>query len=569
SDDSTLIVETGWAGSVLAGGVIELNRTAEAESRSTAEVGGGVRDENEAVLLEVIARRLQGIADSMGEVLRRTAVSVNVKERRDYSCAVFRRDGSLIANAPHVPVHLGAMGHTVRHLIEVFPEMSAGDCYLSNDPFSGGSHLPDITAVTPVFCDREAGRGRPDFFVASRAHHAEIGGRTPGSMPPDATCLAEEGVLIRDVAWVRHGVHDEHELRTLLQSGRYPSRNAAENLADLAAQRAAGEDGVRSLVEMARTYSVAQIDHYMQRILEVAGDTAQSWIRTLRSEPMSFTDALDDGTPISVTLTRSQDRLRIDFTGTAPVHPFGFNATPAIVTAAVLYVVRMVSGSNLPLCDGALRDIELVIPRGLLNPPPHDDPADCAAVVAGNVETSPRVVDVLLGALGVAAASQGTMNNVLIGDETFGFYETIGGGAGATSDHDGADAVHTHMTNTRITDPEVMESRLPLRVRRFAIRRGSGGTGQRRGGDGIVREFEFLKPLTLSLISGRRRRPPYGAAGGEPGAVGVNTLFEAGECESLPWAITRHVEAAARLRIETPGGGGWGRPAPRARRDRS
>ncbi len=561
SDDSTLVVEPGWTGSVLAGGTIQLKRQSEGgtNSETTSESESESENENEAVLLEVVARRLQGIADSMGEVLRRTAVSVNVKERRDYSCAIFRGDGSLIANAPHVPVHLGAMGHTVRHLMSVFPRMSPGDCYLSNDPFSGGSHLPDITAVTPVFCDPEASRGRPDFFVASRAHHAEIGGRTPGSMPPDATSLAEEGVLIRDFAMVRHGVHYEHELQTLLQSGRYPSRNAAENLADLAAQRAAGEEGVRSLVEMARTYSVAQIDHYMQRLLEVAGDTAQRWIDTLPSEPMSFTDSLDDGTLISVVLERSSDRLRIDFTGTAAVHPFGFNATQAIVTAAVLYVVRMVSGSNLPLCDGVLRDIDLVVPGGLLNPPAHDDPAQCAAVVAGNVETSQRVVDVLLGALGVAAASQGTMNNVLIGDETFGFYETIGGGSGATSDHRGADAVHTHMTNTRITDPEVMESRLPLRVRCFAIRRGSGGAGTHCGGDGIIREFEFLKPLTLSLITGRRTRAPYGVAGGESGEVGKNTLISAGTTETLPWAITREVNAGERLRIETPGGGGWGR----------
>ncbi|EMI20739.1 5-oxoprolinase (ATP-hydrolyzing) [Rhodopirellula maiorica SM1] len=553
SSDSTLIVEPHWVGRVLAGGVIELRRESESDSDHDAT------PENDAVLLEVVARRLQGIADSMGEVLRRTAVSVNVKERRDYSCAVFRGDGALIANAPHVPVHLGAMGHTVRRLIRVYPAMSPGDCYLSNDPFSGGSHLPDITAVTPVFCDRTIKSGRPDFFVASRAHHAEIGGRTPGSMPPDATSLAEEGVLIRDSAMVREGVHYEDDLRALLNRGRYPSRNAEENLADLAAQRAAGEDGVRALIEMSQTYSVSQIDYYMQRLLQVAGDTAQRWIHTLPKAPMSFTDALDDGTVIAVTLHREGDRLKVDFTGTASVHPFGFNATKAIVTAVVLYVVRMVSGSNLPLCDGVLRDIDVVIPSGLLNPPADEDPAKCAAVVAGNVETSQRVVDVLLGALGVAAASQGTMNNVLIGDETFGFYETIGGGSGATADHDGADAVHTHMTNTRITDPEVMESRLPLRLHRFAIRHGSGGAGLRRGGDGMIREFEFLKPLTLSLITGRRTRPPYGAAGGDDAAVGKNTLIRSGKSELLPWAVSVQVDAGDRLIIETPGGGGWGR----------
>ncbi|TWU33006.1 hydantoinase B/oxoprolinase family protein [Novipirellula artificiosorum] len=563
SNDSTLVVEPNWVGQVLPGGIIRLIH----DPADVADVEAVMpHASDDPVLLEVITRRLQGIADAMGEVLRRTSVSVNVKERRDYSCAVFRGDGSLIANAPHVPVHLGAMGHTVRHVMKRYPNMSAGDCYLSNDPFSGGSHLPDVTAVTPVFCDEHVKRGHPDFFVASRAHHAEIGGRTPGSMPPDARSLAEEGVLLRDFAFVRDGTRYENELRKRLQDGPYPSRNVEENLADIAAQQAAGLEGVSGLVEMSRVHSVVEIDRYMQRLLDVAAETAATWIASLPNEPMRFCDELDDGTTIKVCLTRDNQRLTIDFTGTDTVHPFGFNATPSIVNAAVLYVVRSVSGSNLPLCEGVLRDIDLVIPPGLLNPPGDEDPTKCAAVVAGNVETSQRVVDVLLGALHVAAASQGTMNNVLIGDATFGYYETIGGGSGATPFADGVDAVHTHMTNTRITDPEVIEQRLPLRLHRFAIRLGSGGEGRFRGGDGMIREMEFLRPLTLSLITGRRTRDPYGIDGGSSGKRGRNTLVHQGRSIELPWATTIHVEEGDRLILETPGGGGWGsetrRPVP-------
>ncbi len=486
----------------------------------------------------------------------RTAVSVNVKERRDYSCAVFRGDGSLVANAPHVPVHLGAMGHTVRRLIEVYPTMTPGDCFVSNDPYSGGSHLPDVTVVTPVFCDEAA--THPDFFVASRAHHAEIGGRTPGSMPPDATCLAEEGVVIRDFALVKDGVSFESDLHKLLTTGPHPSRTPGENLADIAAQQAAGVEGIHGLKRLVGHYCVGTIDALMGRLLDVAGDSIGRWIGTLASTELKFSDNLDDGTKIAVTISRDDSRLVIDFRGTAGVHPHGFNATPAIVTAAVLYVLRRVSDSNLPLCDGVLRDIDLRIPTGLLNPPAHDDPRKCAAVVAGNVETSQRIVDVLLGAIGVAAASQGTMNNLLLGDETFGYYETIGGGSGATADGPGADAVHTHMTNTRITDPEVLESRLPIRLHRFAVRCGSGGAGKHRGGDGIIRELEFLRPLTVSLITGRRTTAPYGLDNGAPGQRGKNLWVHESRVTELSPSRTLDVSTGDRLIIETPGGGGWG-----------
>ncbi len=560
SDLGVLVVEPGWAGAVLADQTIELSQYKSTVSSATATE----RDvANDPVLVETISRRLQGIADSMGEVLRRTSTSVNVKERRDYSCAVFRRDGSLVANAPHVPVHLGAMGHTVRFLMQRFPDMAAGDCYISNDPFAGGSHLPDVTVVTPVFCSDESTTisTTPDFFVASRAHHAEIGGRTPGSMPPDAKCLAEEGVLIRAFALVRQGVSHEAQLSELLASGEYPSRNVAENIADIAAQQAAGTHGSKLLTQLSKLYPVAVLDQLTSRLLDIAADSVTQWIQTLSQTPLRYQDTLDDGTKIQVELRRSSDRLAIDFAGTSEVHVNGFNATPAIVTAAVLYVLRCLSGSQLPLNEGVMRQIDLHIPVGLLNPPANDDPYKCAAVVAGNVETSQRIVDVLLGALDAAAASQGTMNNVLMGDSTFGYYETIGGGSGATSRGDGASGVHTHMTNTRITDPEVLESRLPVRLIQFAIRSGSGGEGKHRGGDGLVRRFEFLRPLVVSLITNRRVLGPYGSKGGHPGEPGSNWLIQSTGKTQLPSAIRIEVAAGDQLEIQTPGGGGWGEPA--------
>jgi len=315
------------------------------------------------------------------------------------------------------------------------------------------------------------------------------------------------------------------------------------------------------LIELAERYSMETVDSFMGQILDLAGDSMRRWIRTLPGDPMNFEDQLDDGSRIAVTLQRQEDHLAVSFE-TAPVHPHGFNATPAIVTAATLYVLRCVSGSDLPLCDGVLRDVTIKIPTGILAPPRHEDPEKCAAVVAGNVETSQRIVDVLLGALGVAAASQGTMNNVLMGDETFGYYETIGGGSGATADQPGADAIHTHMTNTRITDPEILESRLPVRLLRFAIRDGSGGHGLHRGGHGMIREFEFLEPLVVSLLTGRRNLGPYGISGGSPGKIGRNVLVHNQQTSELAATESLAVVAGDRLIIETPGGGGWGTPSP-------
>lgn len=565
ASNSTLVIEPHWQATMWPDGSLLAEKVAEkGVGTLIPQIAPEKAPEKspdtflEAVQLEIVARRLEGIAEQMGEVLRRTSVSVNVKERLDYSCAVFRGDGSLVAGAMHVPVHLGAMGHTVRSMMAAYPEMYDGDCYVSNDPYAGGSHLPDVTVVTPVFVERRG--GRPDFFVASRAHHAEIGGLTPGSMPPRARSLAEEGVVLRNFALVRDGVDREEALEQLLSSGPYPSRTPKENLADIAAQVAAGRRGAADLQALARQHGRAALSGWMTRLLEMAADSVNDVLRRIGSQPRCFVDHLDDGTPIAVRIQSVSGLLCVDFEGTGGVHPHGWNATPAIVSAAVLYVLRCLAQRSLPLSEGVLQRIDLRIPAGLLNPPAAEDPTQCPAVVAGNVETSQRVVDVLLGALGAAAASQGTMNNLLIGDASFGYYETICGGAGATAEAPGADAVHTHMTNTRITDPEILESRYPIRLWRFAIRRGSGGTGRHRGGDGVIRELEMLRPLTVSLLTGRRgEHRPYGVAGGEPGAAGQNSWTPEGESERvLPATVQLDLQSGDRLKIETPGGGGWG-----------
>lgn len=556
ADNSTLVIDPGWIASKQETGSFEIERVADPVVETTSEV--------DAVTVEVVARRMQGIADSMGELLRRTAASVNIRQRLDYSCAVFTADGELIANAPHVPVHLGAMGHTVRAIRRAFPIMSEGDVYVSNNPYAGGSHLPDVTVVTPVFCEEGLAHQQvcPNFYVASRAHHAEIGGKTPGSMPPDSKCLGEEGVVIDTFALRRRGVESQLELHRLLTSGRYPSRDPETNLADIAAQRAAGLLGVDYLQQLVTSLGMSRVSACVDTLFKHADSLVRRWIASLPPTPMSFRDWLDDGTEIAVKLQPKNDRLEIDFAGTSSVHPGCFNATPAIVTAATIYVLRCVIGGTLPMNDGILRRVDLKLPVGLLNPSCGESSDQSPAVVAGNVETSMRVVDCLLGALGIVAASQGTMNNVLIGDQSFGYYETIGGGAGGSPEGPGADGVHSHMTNTRITDPEVYESRYPVRLWRFEIRRGSGGAGLHRGGDGLVREIEFLRPLSLALITNRRGQyVPWGLLGGGHGRAGENILTRSGgETVTLPAAVTCTVGSGDRLTIKTPGGGGWAAP---------
>lgn len=515
-------------------------------------------EQPDPVQLEIFNNRFASIAEQMGVTLRKTSLSTNVKERLDYSCALFDAQGGLVVNAPHIPVHLGAMGETVRCLLRDNPAMAPGDVFLTNDPYAGGSHLPDLTVVTPVF---DVETGQLLFLTASRAHHAEIGGMTPGSMPPFSRVLGEEGVLIRNFKVLDRNVSRMAELRELLLSGPWPSRNVADNLADISAQVAANHLGETLLAELVRACSLRQVQRYMKFIQSAAEWKMRRALAALPDGQYAMTDHLDDGSPIAVRITIRGAAADIDFTGTGPVLATNLNANRAIVTAAVMYAFRCLIDESIPLNSGVLRPLTIHLPECLLSPPARADRSQCPAVVGGNVETSQRVVDVLLGALGLAAASQGTMNNLTFGDETFGYYETICGGAGATAAADGADAVHTHMTNTRLTDVEVFETRYPARIEEFSIRRGSGGNGTHRGGDGIRRVIRFLRPLHVSLLTQRRGPyPPFGLKGGSPGQLGRNLLQRNGarEVEQLPGAVRLDVQAGDRLIIETPGGGGFG-----------
>ena len=566
--NSTTVVDPGWQAEVLTQGELLLTFVGDLSSpdshfdQQRMGAGGPVPDrvtvEADPVMLEIFNNQFAGIAEQMGITLRNTSSSVNVKERLDFSCAIFTATGDLVVNAPHIPVHLGAMGETVRRIIADNPAMRAGDVYVTNDPYRGGSHLPDVTVVTPV---HDPTSGRVLFFTASRAHHAEIGGITPGSMPPFSKNLAEEGVLIRNFKVVDAGASRIANLSNVLAAGRYPSRAVPDNLADITAQIAANNQGVRDLHRLVERYSLPVTLAYMRHIQDAAERKMRAALARLPDGRRTFVDHLDDGTPIAVAITITGDRAVVDFTGAGPVLAGNLNANRAIVTAALLYCLRLLIDEDIPLNQGVLAPVELVLPECCLNPnpPPDAPPEKCPAVVGGNVETSQRVVDAILGALGVAAASQGTMNNLLFGDATFGYYETICGGSGATADHPGADAVHTHMTNTRLTDPEVFERRFPVRIQEFAIRRDSGGVGRMRGGDGVVRRLEFLRRLDVSILSQRRGPyPPYGMAGGEPGALGRNTLLRAdGNAEQLAGQAQFVAQAGDILIIETPGGGGY------------
>jgi 5-oxoprolinase (ATP-hydrolysing) len=506
------------------------------------------------------------IAEQMGAVLRNTSVSTNIKERLDYSCAVFGGDGGLVANAPHIPVHLGAMADTVAAIRERFVPFTAGEVFVTNDPFAGGSHLPDVTVVTPVFLTNCS---TPSFFVASRGHHADLGGKTPGSMPADSTRLEEEGVLIEAFPLVHDGHFDEDRIRSVLGSGRYPARRPDDNVADLEAMVAANRAGSMLLEGLVEESGEGVLQLTMKQLQGAAALKVARELARLDAGVHRFEDALDDGTPICVQLeiehfanthgdeqaTGLPARMTIDFAGTGPASKGNLNAPSAVVRAAVIYVLRSLVAERIPLNGGCLDPVEIRIPSGSILDPPRG-----AAVVGGNVETSQRVVDVLLGALGRAAASQGTMNNVTFGNEEFGYYETVGGGAGATPFGDGASGVHTHMTNTRITDPEVLETRFPVRLLGFGLRKGSGGDGARRGGDGIFRRYLFLQPVTVSLLTERRARAPFGLQGGESGQPGRNLVHRGtrDSVEEVPARVELRLAAGDALWIETPGGGGYG-----------
>lgn len=557
-DDTTaVVVDPGFTVRALPDGSLQLV-DAEVRTRATAAAAPSAASAAapDPVRLEVYGGLFMSIAEQMGGVLRRTAVSTNIRERLDFSCAVFDAAGGLVANAPHIPVHLGAMSETVRSLLAEHPRLPAGSVYACNDPSAGGSHLPDITVITPV----HDARGVLRFFTASRGHHVDVGGITPGSMPPFSRSLVEEGVVLHHVPIVEDGRFAEEALRALLSAGPYPARRIDDNLADLSAQVAANRLGAQLLLARLAQDGAELIDYleHVQRhaaalVARAIAGLALSGDDVGRSEGAghgaTFRDQLDDGSQICVTVARAGERLRIDFTGSSPAHPGNLNAPRAVTVAAVIYVVRCLVGSPIPLNSGCLAPIELVIPEGsLLDPPAH------VAVCGGNVETSQRIVDVLLGALGLAAASQGTMNNLTLGNGGFAYYETICGGAGATARGAGASAVHTHMTNTRITDPEVLEARFPLRLLQFAVRRGSAGQGAHPGGDGVIRELLLLEPMQVAILSQRRGTSPFGLFGGGAAASGHNFL----DGVELGGAVSVSAAAGSVLRLETPGGGGFG-----------
>jgi 5-oxoprolinase (ATP-hydrolysing) len=542
-ETGTIVVDPGFAWTLDRLGRIIL------EDRGGEPASKRIGTEVDPVQLEIFNNLFMSIAEQMGTVLRRTAFSTNIRERLDFSCAVFDPDGGLVANAPHIPVHLGAMGESVRAVKGAWAEPSPGDVFATNDPAQGGSHLPDVTVVTPV----HDSAGILRFFVASRGHHADIGGSTPGSMPPFSRSLEEEGVVLSGLRIVEAGHLDEARILDVLGSGPFPARRPRENLADLEAQIAANRTGERLLQEMVGRYGVETVLAYMQHVQANASARVADAIGKLPEGVHRFEDALDDGTPIRVALRVSGRRMEIDFAGTGDEVDGNLNAPRAVTLAAVIYVLRSLVGEPIPLNSGCLEPVEVRIPKGSVL-----SPSAGRAVAGGNVETSQRIVDVLLGATGRVAASQGTMNNFTFGDQRFGYYETIGGGAGAGEGFDGASGVHTHMTNTRITDPEVLESRFPVRLIRFSRRAGSGGAGRWRGGDGLVREIEFLRPVRVSILSERRLRAPFGLAEGGPGARGRN-LHNGRE---VGGKVTLEAAAGDRVRIETPGGGGFGRVAP-------
>ncbi|GAA4339937.1 hydantoinase B/oxoprolinase family protein [Variovorax defluvii] len=543
--NATTVVEPGWQARVDAAGMV-LQRV---RPRVTAQAVGTRAD---PVMLEVFNNLFMNIAEQMGLRLQNTAYSVNIKERLDFSCALFDVKGQLIANAPHMPVHLGSMSESIRTVIDANPGMKPGDVYMLNDPYHGGTHLPDITVVTPVYLS--PGDATPSFYVASRGHHADVGGITPGSVPPFSKTIEEEGVLIDNFKLVEQGRLREAEVRALLASGPHPSRNPEQNIADLRAQVAANEKGVQELRAMVAQFGRETVAAYMGHVQDNAEESVRRAISALKDGEYRL--PLDNGARIQVRVQvdAAARAATVDFTGTSAQLPNNFNAPKAITMAAVLYVFRTLVDEDIPLNAGCLKPIRVIVPEGcMLNP------VAPAAVVAGNVETSSCVTNALYGALGVLAASQCTMNNFTFGDGEHQYYETISGGSGAGPGFDGTSVVQTHMTNSRLTDPEVLEFRYPVRLERYEIRAGSGGAGRWRGGDGGVRRVRFLAPMTASILSNGRTHGAFGGAGGAAGAVGVNRVERAdGTVEALEHIGQVQMGRGDVFVIETPGGGGWG-----------
>ncbi|PZU07257.1 MAG: 5-oxoprolinase [Sphingomonas sp.] len=546
----TTVVEQGWTALVEPGAQLLLTRaTPRAEQRDA----DGERAD--PVLLELFNSMFMAVAEQMGAVLRNTSTSVNIKERLDFSCALFDAEGRLIANAPHVPVHLGAMGECVRTVLANRRDaLKPGDMIAINDPFNGGTHLPDVTVVAPVF---DADGKTLLFFVGNRGHHADIGGTTPGSTPSRSRTLEEEGVVIDNFLLLDGGEFREEAFRALLTGAPYPARNPDTNVADIKAQIAANEAGIAELRHVIARHGWPLVSRYMGFVLANAEESIRRVIDRIGDGRFDY--EMDDGSLLRVTVSvdRANRSATIDFAGTAEQRPGNFNAPPAVTTSVILYVFRCLVDSDLPLNEGCLAPLDIRIPAGsFLSPAPG------SAVVAGNTEVSQAVANALLGALGASAASQGTMNNFLFGNERYQYYETICGGTGAGPDFDGASAVHSHMTNTRITDPEILELRYPVRLERFAVRRGSGGAGAHRGGDGVMRAVRMLEPMTATIVASRRTRAPFGLSQGGPGASGRQWIERAdGLVEHISGTADVELAAGDLIAIETPGGGGYGAPA--------
>jgi 5-oxoprolinase (ATP-hydrolysing) len=546
--NATTVIEPGWRATLTPRDHLILERVVPLER---AHAIGTSAD---PVLLEVFNNLFMAIAEQMGVTLANTSYSVNIKERLDFSCALFDADGNLIANAPHMPVHLGSMGESVKTVIDRRAgTMQSGDVFVLNAPYNGGTHLPDVTVIAPVFLSDPS---QPEFYVASRGHHADIGGITPGSMPPDSTEVDEEGVLLDNIQLVARGRFLEREMRELLTQGRYPVRNVEQNLADLRAQVAACTKGAEELAKMVAQFGLPVVRAYMKHVQDNAEEAVRRVVGALSDGRFEY--AMDSGAVVRVAIAvdRAARSATIDFTGTSAQQPTNFNAPAAVCKAAVLYVFRTLVDDDIPMNAGCLKPLTIVIPDGSMLRPRYP-----AAVVAGNVETSQTVTDTLYGALGVLAASQGTMNNFTFGNATYQYYETIAGGAGAGPDFDGASVVQTHMTNSRLTDPEVLEWRFPVRLESFSIRRGSGGDGAHRGGCGAVRRVRFLEPMTAVMLANHRTVAPFGVAGGHPGAVGRNWVERSdGTREEFGATFQVEMNRDDVFVIETPGGGGYGPP---------
>ena len=544
----TNIVEHGWQAEVVSGANLILRRIVPL-ARENA-IGTRV----DPVMLEVFNNLFMSIAEQMGATLENTAYSVNIKERLDFSCALFTPQGDLVANAPHVPVHLGSMSESVRKILKQNQgRIRSGDVFMMNNPFNGGTHLPDVTVITPVF-DPD---GRQIIFVvASRGHHADIGGKTPGSAPPDSRHIDEEGVLIENFLLVKQGQLQADKTRALLASGPYPCRNIDQNMADLSAQIAANATGAAELSKVVAQYSLDVVHAYMKHVQDNAEESVRRVIAVLKDS--HFTYPLDSGAQIKVQISvnKKARSALIDFTGTSPQDPLNYNAPLAVCRAVVLYVFRTLVGSDIPMNEGCMKPIELLVSKGSMIHPAYP-----AAVISGNTEVSQAVADTLFGALGVLAGSQGTMNNFVYGNETYQNYETICGGTGAGDGFNGASAVHSHMTNTRMTDPEVLENRFPVRLEEFSIRKGSGGQGAFVGGDGIVRKLRFLTEMTATVLTSHRKTAPFGAAGGAAGKRGENAVIRT-DGTRVPLGGNAQVTMGVGdiFVLKSPGGGGFGDP---------